>query len=449
MKKIKWWLLVFLTIACSKASTQDFCLTHSDIPDVLQGITQYQIVQNSYIVRIFFHIIRRSNGTGGQTLAEINTALNVLNEDYTAHGISFSLLGIDEISDDATYNRTNFEQIINGQYVTDSNGDGKFDIFHPNSHPNAIDIYLFANDRLNFGLASGIPGTALVIGGNSFGSNLASSHTLSHEIAHCLGLYHTFHGLCEGGCVELPNGSNSSSCGDFVSDTPADPQLFQVNQNTCSWNGTTCNGTNGNLYNPDTHLIMAYVPPSCMQYHTQGQGVRMRTTIASSSLLRNATEVYSSVFIGDRTYPTLIENLLGRHIFNITGDYIEFTTNTTINNNATVNVRAREKVVLKPGFWAKPGSTVSLKITNPVSMSSSLALSEETTDDEATNIFETDGNRYFEISSIQVYSLTGLLVYSSKTNFDLKSTNLNTGIYIVEKMDTEGNIVREKVILKR
>jgi len=232
MKKFKWILLIFfllMDIVCMNA--QDFCFTPSYYPDVLQGSSQYQIVNNSYTVRIFFHIIRRTNGTGGQTTAEINTALNVLNSDYAPQGISFSLLGIDEILNDNIYNTSTASSFgwlnNNGRFITDADGDGKFDLFHPNSHTDAIDIYLFANDKLDGGLSAGIPGTALVIGWNYNGIALPSSHVLSHEVGHCLGLYHTFHGtnICESdGCPELVNGSNSTTCGDFVADTPADPQ---------------------------------------------------------------------------------------------------------------------------------------------------------------------------------------------------------------------------------
>jgi hypothetical protein len=358
MKTIKCCLVIF-TFAFNilELSAQSFCATVSDTPDILQAISpnQFQVVEETYTVRIFFHIIRKTNGTGGQTLAEVETALNVLNSDYAAHGISFLLLGIDEIKDDATYNRTQFyvRKVGNVEYYDDDN-DGKFDIFHPNSHPDAIDIYLFANDKLNFGLACGIPGTALVIGGNAFGSNLASARTLSHEVGHCLGLYHTFHGLCEGGCPESPNGSNSSTCGDFVVDTPADPQKFQVNQSTCTWDGITCTGSNGSSYSPNVHLIMAYVPPSCMQYHTSGQGARMRSVIANSTLLQNVVETCPTIYINNQIYSSGTQT--------VSGCKIEIA-NTTINSGATVNIHAQEKATLKTGFWAKSGSTVSIKAT--------------------------------------------------------------------------------------
>src|SRR5262249_43973481 len=148
---------------------------------------------------IFVHVVRRSNGTGGQGQGDVAQGLNTVVADYAPQGICVSLLGSDEIWNDSYYNMSDVG--------SDGNGDGKFDDFSPNSHSNAIDIYLLGPDgNFNHG-KSVIMGTALVVGGTLFGYNLPSSHVLSHELGHCLGLYHTFHGLCEpGSCPELVNG---------------------------------------------------------------------------------------------------------------------------------------------------------------------------------------------------------------------------------------------------
>lgn len=56
-----------------------------------------------------------------------------------------------------------------------------------------------------------------------------------------------------------------------------------------------------------------------------------------------------------------------------------------------------------------------------------------------------------EIKSVKVYNLSGVLVYSDNSvngNFDIRSTVLTNGIYIIEKFDGE-NRTSEKVILKR
>lgn len=56
-----------------------------------------------------------------------------------------------------------------------------------------------------------------------------------------------------------------------------------------------------------------------------------------------------------------------------------------------------------------------------------------------------------EIKSVKIYNLSGILVYSNNTvngSFDIKSTALTDGIYIVEKFDGK-NKTSEKIILKR
>ncbi|MBD8489821.1 T9SS type A sorting domain-containing protein [Echinicola sp. CAU 1574] len=93
-------------------------------------------------------------------------------------------------------------------------------------------------------------------------------HVSSHEMGHCLNLFHTFQGTMAGtpGCAEAINGSNCNSCGDLVCDTPADDGF-----------GTTFG------FNPDLTNIMSYYPDA--DHFTNGQGQRMLLSIANSSLL--------------------------------------------------------------------------------------------------------------------------------------------------------------------
>jgi hypothetical protein len=159
---------------------------------------------------------------------------------------------------------------------------------------NAINIYILGIDTWNQGRATGIISRSCVIGGKVLGADLLLTNVLAHEVGHCLGLFHTHHGTIEGGpCNELVNGTNCSTCGDYVCDTPADPFLnFNVNS-SCNWNGSG-NDSNGDPYAPDTRNFMAYTLPSCMSNITIGQANRIKAAISSSTLLQSTISSQSS-----------------------------------------------------------------------------------------------------------------------------------------------------------
>lgn len=79
-------------------------------------------------------------------------------------------------------------------------------------------------------------------------------HTLTHEIGHWLGLYHTFEGGCKGK-------------GDHITDTPAHEVGY-----VCDKNMDTCGNRKG--LDPVTNF-MSYSPDSCMETFTPGQLERM------------------------------------------------------------------------------------------------------------------------------------------------------------------------------
>jgi hypothetical protein len=263
---------------------QDFCFTESS-PDMLKDITPQHLkaAAPEYTLRLAVHIMKRSDGTGGRDIEDVNTLLSVLNKDFLPHGICFEMKVVDEILSDAYFN-----------YDTDSlkyNGEnGKFDKLPFNQNYDAIDVYYYPDDRFNAGIAAKIPSTAFAIGGRVRGDYVSTTSVLSHELGHCLGLFHTFTDMCgklpEGKCRELVNGSNCETCGDLVCDTPPDPSPFLMSDD-CIYLEETCLprdsivDANGDPYNPNPNLIMAYIRPSCMESFTLGQGERMRAHLAN------------------------------------------------------------------------------------------------------------------------------------------------------------------------
>ena len=234
-----------------------------------------------YTFRLYFHVLRSSNGTGGVSDTVVQSAYNVLSNDYNINGIFFLWDGnIDYIDNSSVY-----------LYPSTN-------IFSVNNHSNGIDVYIYplGAQGSDAGYANGFGnGTELFIAKEYNGVSYATTHIISHEMGHILNLYHTHHGTVNenGGdinqCPEFVNGSNADVCGDYVEDTPADPNIGNNIVNNCIWayQGSVFD-SNNDAYNPDTHLIMSYTSPSCMEYFSPLQVVRMKNSIAGLQILRNA-----------------------------------------------------------------------------------------------------------------------------------------------------------------
>lgn len=226
----------------------------------------------SYQFRLYFHVIRKSDGSAfmGATRESIQKdAVNCLNSYYSDFGISFKTLGSEYLDSDS--------------YDSLSDSMAK-NIFSINRHTNAIDVYVFtgitARDKWKIsGMAEDIPGRAVLLRLNSY-----KTTTIVHEIGHCLGLYHTHHGTCssESGIPELVDGSNAYTAGDFIADTPADPNKWD--SVTGDYIGGNIVDANGDYYMPDPANLMSYCHPKRHKF-TQQQVARMYSTIAQNSKL--------------------------------------------------------------------------------------------------------------------------------------------------------------------
>lgn len=93
--------------------------------------------------------------------------------------------------------------------------------------------------------------------------------TLTHEMGHYFNLYHTHEAYLG---YELVDGSNCTTHGDLVCDTPADPYVSPSPYNalTCTYNGSYTD-TNGDYFNPSMTNIMSYFSGGCRKEFTPGQ----------------------------------------------------------------------------------------------------------------------------------------------------------------------------------
>lgn len=255
-------------------SAQEMCGTlDTSAPQNFSSSTGKFVNTGPYCVDVRFHIVRRANGTGGFDQNQLGQVIELLNSSYFEHNITFNNNGHDFINNDVLFfiDDNQFESTEFNNLVV------------INNDTNAINFYIVSGAATYLGRANGILSNELVMTQNNVLTGVSA-----HEMGHCLNLYHTHRGRgCGevGGntCQEAINGSNSSTCGDLVADTPADPCLRgNINQATCAYIG-------GGGFNPDTRNIMSYSAVGCLERFTNGQGQRMRDALENSTILQAVT----------------------------------------------------------------------------------------------------------------------------------------------------------------
>jgi len=226
-------------------------------------------------VPIKAHIIRTDAGTGGLFLNQFNAAMSIMNNFYANAYIEFFLCeGINYIDDTDLYDfETNEQDAMIATYNVD----------------NVINIY-FANTVTSSSSGNGLCGYSYFPGGpevilmnNSCATN---GSTLSHEMGHFFALSHT-HGDVNGTLTsELVNGSNCSTAGDRICDTPADPQLGASNVSAaCVYTGNAIDANN-QFFDPNVFNIMSYSRKACRTEFSAGQYARIYAVyLASRSVM--------------------------------------------------------------------------------------------------------------------------------------------------------------------
>ena len=219
----------------------------------------------STCVNVKIHILRETNGSGGYDASQIPSLITLLNQYYNPHSIRIMNVGIDYINnsnllynDDTQNNLTEFNQTI-----------------AINNEPNAINFYIVSS-FFAYGVAQDVISKNILVR-----ADRVLTSTSPHELGHCFNLDHTWRGTYSGsgGCAELINGSNCTSCGDFVCDTPADSRVGVANG-----------------YNPDMTNIMSYYNPR--DHFTAQQGARMRNAINGSPVLTPVRSTQCSEITG-------------------------------------------------------------------------------------------------------------------------------------------------------
>lgn len=197
------------------------------------------------------HIFRRSDGSGGLTEAQLNDAIDAMNEFYINADIQFFICGgINYINNSSYYDFHKSQENSVGNLYDEEN---TINIYFANTVTSA------SNQAL-CGYAYYPGGPDRILMNNSCATN---GSTLSHEMGHFFSLMHT-HGPSNTRLTnELVNGSNCQSAGDRICDTPADPQLSNSNVNiNCVYTQQRMD-SNGDYFEPDPKNLMSYSRKTC------------------------------------------------------------------------------------------------------------------------------------------------------------------------------------------
>lgn len=206
------------------------------------------------VVPVHIHLLRESNGNSTLTLAQIQTELDSVNYYYDNAGLVFiECIAAEMIDDDSMYD---YESSTDESYLLTNH-----------FTPNVVNLYFGNTISIN---SSAVCGYAWYPGGPDAcfvsGSCATNGSTLAHELGHYMGLPHTHGGTSD----ELVDGSNCTTEGDYICDTPADPGLSGLVDTACMYTGTALDANN-QPYQPDPTNIMSYSRKVCRTAFTPTQ----------------------------------------------------------------------------------------------------------------------------------------------------------------------------------
>lgn len=247
-------------------------------------------------------IVRKTDGTGGISNTNLQTAMDGLNTAYAVANVQFYECSRAYVNDDTYYDFNTSEEAALAAAYEVSN---VVNLFHCNTVTNAAGTASYC------GYAYYPGGADRILMKNSCTTN---GSTLIHEFGHYFSVRHTHNAG-----NELVNGSNCSTAGDQICDTPADPNLSGKVNVACVYTGTDLDA-NGDSYTPQTTNYMSYARKSCRTVFSTGQIARLR---------------YSA--INDRAYLTcscFTYDYIGAHNFgtDVTSHNYTTSANTSLTN---------------------------------------------------------------------------------------------------------------------
>ena len=215
-------------------------------------LSEVQFAAGNFDVDVVWHVIRDGN-TGAISSNAMNSSINILNNAY--NNFSFNLIATTDTDNATWYSSCDSNSVENAMKSALRQGDSStLNIYSCSPGGGILGYATFPSDYDSNPLVDGVVILdESVPGGNASPYN--EGDTLTHEVGHWAGLYHTFQGGCNGN-------------GDFVGDTAPERSPAYG----CPTGRDTCRNRAGD--DPITNF-MDYTDDSCMDTFSSGQDDRM------------------------------------------------------------------------------------------------------------------------------------------------------------------------------
>ena len=254
---------------------------------------------------ITFHIVRSDNGTGGLPPHRIETGLQDMLNIYSGANILPYRLG-------------EIDYIDNTDFLSINSYDEMEQLKQVNVVENSINIYsvdLLSNGEYDLCGISTFTWSSYqgIIMSNSCFATSDNHSTLAHELGHYFNLYHTHQGsgspnddgVIQGNNTEYVDGTECNTRGDGLCDTPADPTLSDLVNNSCEYFGTYVDG-HGDLFDPDEMNLMSYSQKWCRDFLSEDQNIKSVYTIQSERPELNYPPIEPFIVLVDSTVSELL-----------------------------------------------------------------------------------------------------------------------------------------------
>lgn len=168
-------------------------------------------------VQLSIHVFCESDGTNcGATLADVDAAVARLSATYAPWGFQFVYVT---------------EFVNNSRYRNITNNEGMMKHRYADSPTTMLNVYVVNTEGFSWGTFPWSQEAQTAYGGIVMDDSVFvfNPTTFTHEVGHCLGLYHVFHGVDEvppcSDCYEVNDpGTDRDITGDLCSDTYPTPR---------------------------------------------------------------------------------------------------------------------------------------------------------------------------------------------------------------------------------